>query len=76
MYVSRPLGYERVCLPLYKVEDTPFHIQGGEWEPKLPDYPVLLLFCRASDEPHAAVKPDGYVDNLLQAVDLFLQHKS
>ena len=67
MYVSRPLGYERVCLSLYKVE---------EWEPKLPDYPVLLLFCRASDEPHAAVKPDGYVDNLLQAVDLFLQHKS
>ena len=23
------LGYERVYLPLHKVEDTPFHIQGG-----------------------------------------------
>ena len=23
----RPLGYERVYLPLYKVADTPFHIQ-------------------------------------------------
>ena len=26
----RPLGYERVYLPLYKVADTPFHIQGDE----------------------------------------------
>ena len=25
----RPLGYERVYLPLYKVADTPFHIQGA-----------------------------------------------
>ena len=25
---GRPLGYERVYLPLYKVADTPFHIQG------------------------------------------------
>ena len=25
----RPLGYERVHLPLYKVTDTPFLIQGG-----------------------------------------------
>ena len=25
----RPLGYERVYLPLHKVTDTPFHIQGG-----------------------------------------------
>ena len=24
------LGYERVYLPLYKVADTPFHIQGGD----------------------------------------------
>ena len=24
----RPLGYERVCLPLGKVANTPFHIQG------------------------------------------------
>ena len=27
---SRPLGYERVYLPLYKVVYTPFHIQGNE----------------------------------------------
>ena len=26
---SAPLGYESVYLPLYKVADTPFHIQGG-----------------------------------------------
>ena len=25
----RPLGYERVYLPLCKVADTPFHIQEG-----------------------------------------------
>ena len=25
----RPLGYQRVYLPLYKVADTQFHIQGG-----------------------------------------------
>ena len=26
----RPLGYERVYLPLCKVADTPFHTQGAE----------------------------------------------
>ena len=26
----RPLGYERVYLPLYKVADTPFHIQRDD----------------------------------------------
>ena len=26
--ILRPLGYERVYLPLKKVADTPFHIQG------------------------------------------------
>ena len=26
----RNLGYERVYLPLYKVADTPFHIQGDD----------------------------------------------
>ena len=26
-----PLGYERVYLPLYKAEDTPFHIQRDEF---------------------------------------------
>ena len=28
MVKYRPLGYERVYLPLCKVADTPFHIQG------------------------------------------------
>ena len=28
--IYRPLGYERVYLPLYKVADTPFHIQGDD----------------------------------------------
>ena len=27
---SRHLEYERVYLPLYTVEDTPFHIRGDE----------------------------------------------
>ena len=26
----RPLGYERVYLPLYKVADTPFYVQGDD----------------------------------------------
>ena len=28
LFICRTLGYERVYLPLYKVADTPFHIQG------------------------------------------------
>ena len=28
--IYRHLGYERVYLPLYKVADTPFHIQGDD----------------------------------------------
>ena len=27
--ISRPLGYERVVLPLCKVAERPFYIQGG-----------------------------------------------
>ena len=27
----RPLGYERVYLPLCKVADTPFQVQGDEY---------------------------------------------
>ena len=27
---NRPLGYERVYLPLCQVADTPFHIQGDD----------------------------------------------
>ena len=30
MNIRRPLGYERVYLPLSKVADTPFHIQGDD----------------------------------------------
>ena len=29
-YAIRPFGYKRVYLPLRKVADTPFHIQGDE----------------------------------------------
>ena len=28
--MTRSLEYERVCPPLYKVADTPFHIQGND----------------------------------------------
>ena len=28
--IFHPLGYERVDLPLHKVADTPFHIQGDD----------------------------------------------
>ena len=27
VHIIRPLGYERVYLPLHEVADTPFHIQ-------------------------------------------------
>ena len=30
MHMDRLLGYERVYLPLGKVADTPFHIQGDD----------------------------------------------
>ena len=33
----RPLGFERVYLPLYKVADTPFHI-------KRDDFIFIILF--------------------------------
>ena len=28
MYILRPIGYEKVYLPLCEVADTPFQIQG------------------------------------------------
>jgi len=28
--------------------------------------------CRPEDEPHPSIKPDAYVDNLLQVVEDFL----
>ena len=31
-YIIRPLGYERVYLPLCEVADTPFHNQGDEYK--------------------------------------------
>ena len=31
MSTLRPLGYERAYMPLCKVADTPFHIQGDDW---------------------------------------------
>ena len=34
-----------------------------------------LFIFRPSDEDHPTVKPDGYVDNLAQAVDLYLKHR-
>ena len=38
---SAVLGYERVYLPLYKVADTPLHIQGGDVIWSLPSH-----FCK------------------------------
>ena len=35
-FTIRRLGYERVYLPLYKVADTPFHIQGDGFDPGTP----------------------------------------
>ena len=29
-FIQRHLGYERVYLPLYKVADRPFHVQGDD----------------------------------------------
>ena len=40
---SRPLGYERVYLPLTKVADTSFHIQGDE-------VMALMIVLIVSDE--------------------------
>ena len=31
LIIYRPLGYERVYLPIYKVADTLSHIQGGRY---------------------------------------------
>ena len=41
--INRPLGYEKVYLPLYKVADTPFHIQGED---------IYYKPHPASDIPH------------------------
>ena len=39
--IYRPLGYERVYLPLREVADTPFHIQGDDYYDN-PDYSIQL----------------------------------
>ena len=42
--INRALGYERVYLPLYRVTDTPFHIQGDVISlVLLSDHVVLIL---------------------------------
>ena len=41
--IYRPLGYERVYLPLYKVADTPFHTQGDDMCTYMSDNIYLIL---------------------------------
>ena len=49
-YIIRRIWYERVYLPLYKVADTPFHVQGDEfpssvWETShLIHITIILIF--------------------------------
>ena len=59
----RPLGYERVYLPLCQVADTPFHIQGDAWVCTLARDPQtnkpvisggLLLRLQDSAEKHGS----------------------
>ena len=42
---NRPLGYERVYLPLCKVADTPFHIQGDEMSDQIKQTTIAKIFC-------------------------------
>ena len=63
------------------VKSQPFfstHLTLKAHEPLcgIPRYNIKVLFYRAEDEPHPTVTPDGYVDNLAQAVDVFLKHRS
>ena len=65
----RHLGYKRVYLSLYKVADTPFHIQGGGI------YNIVNLL-HSCDNMHSvtyitkimltgiAIKITGYYDNI------------
>ena len=59
----RPLGYERVHLPLGKVADTPFHIQGDEFIVDIKIYGLLthhncngLTYCTLYKIFHASVE--------------------
>ena len=45
---TRLLGYERVYLPLYKVADTPFHIQGDERRSSMRLCPFIYYICRCN----------------------------
>ena len=49
--LNRVLGSERVYLPLYRVTDTPFHIQGDVISLVLPSDHVVL-YIRLADQLH------------------------
>ena len=55
LYIYRPLAYERVYLPLYKVADTPFHIQGDD------------ICMNAERKPHYVVLDMYIILNLLSS---------
>ena len=61
---SRPLGYERVYLPLYKVADTPFHIQGDEVQ-HCADFDNACLFSKFEVGLNVLVSNPGRVGHLL-----------
>ena len=47
----RPLGYERVYMPLYKGADTPFHFQGDSIYCPLEYERVYLPLYKGADTP-------------------------
>ena len=64
----RPIGHERVYLPLCKVADTPFHIQGGDflrrrkdlkfWKRRdLAQYYTQFRFLSPNNNIHRGPKP-------------------
>ena len=48
--IYRHLGYERVYLPLYKVADTPFHIQGDAMVPFLTPKTLKYFYTSYRDQ--------------------------
>ena len=56
---SSVLGYEKVYLPLYKVADTPFHIQGdaklSRWHGNSRVW--LLTGCPCFDHAGSSIRP-------------------
>ena len=80
--ISRPLGYERVYLPLHKVADTPFYIIQGDvvfdWVGSHPAswicYDMLMLPW--SDPAHWQVLSHGSIsDSHQHAIPLCLNLK-